>query len=280
MATQRQYEAAIVFNARIVDMRHLWEPSREYRGQPTQKPNYFAMFIVKKSAPTWHADPGLANITQALGRIYQANPHVLSWPIQDGDLPNAEGKSSEYAKGHWLFTASSGNPPNVEIVQAGGALAKLTGKIGVKSGDYVMAGVTAAVKQNDPRGVKFYLNAVVFSGPGEEIVFANSVSGAELMQQAQRQGLQVAGFAPTGGFGGHGGFNPAPQHGGFAPPPNTGAPGFTPPPAFAPPPAGAPAFGASQTVQAPTGFGASGNTTSHFSPAPGSFGQPAPFPSR
>lgn len=231
MANQRQYESATVFNIRIADMRYLWVPSDTYKGQKTQKPNYFAMFIAKKTQPSWIAEPALAGIAQACGKIYQINPHILQWPIIDGDVPSPEGKSSEFAKGHWLFSASSGNPPNTEIVQAGGALTKLANKTGVKSGDYVMVGVTAAVKQNDPRGVKLYLNAVVFSAPGEEIVFANSVSGAELMQQAQRQGLQVAGFAPAGGgFGAQqqpfgapqpgftqGQFQP-PSQGGFAPP--------------------------------------------------------------
>ena len=197
----RQYEAATVFNARIVDMRHLWEPSREYQGKPSAKPNYFAMFIVPKTQAQWHMEPALAGIAAACGKLYQTNPQVQVWPVVDGDMPNASGKSSEFAKGHWLFSGSTSNPPNVEIVQAGGVLTKLTQKLGVKSGDYVMAGVTAAVKQNDARGVKLYLNAVVFSGPGEEIVFANSVSGAELMKMAQQQGLQVAGFSGApGGF--------------------------------------------------------------------------------
>jgi len=83
-----------------------------------------------------------------------------------------------------------------------------------------MAGVTAAVKQNDPRGVKLYLNAVVFSSPGEEIVFANSVSGAELMRMAEQQGLRPAGFSPSPG-----GFAPPPFQqpaGGFCP--GTGRP--------------------------------------------------------
>ena len=241
---QRQYEAATVFNARIADMRHLWTPSDQYKGQKTQKPNYFAMFLVKKTQPQWHTEPALAGITAACGKIYATNPHILQWPVIDGDMPSPEGKSSEFAKGHWLFSASSGNPPNVEIVQAGGALVKLTNKVGVKSGDYVMCGVTVAVKQNDPRGVKLYLNAVVFSAPGEEIVFANSVSGAELMQQAQRQGLQVAGFAPGGGFGAPpGGGQYGPSGAGFAPhphspPPGVPQPGFVRAPAatFAPSP--------------------------------------------
>ena len=85
-------------------------------------------------------------------------------------------------------------------MQAGGVLTKLPNKVGVKSGDYVMLGGTAAVRQNN-RAVKLYLNAVVFSSPGEEIVFANSVSGAELMRMAEQQGLRPAGFsASPGGF--------------------------------------------------------------------------------
>jgi hypothetical protein len=269
MAQQRQYEPATVFNARIADMRHLWSPSDQYKGQKTQKPNYFAMFLVKKTQAAWHTEPALAGIAQACGKIYANAPHIIQWPVVDGDVPSPEGKSSEFAKGHWLFSASSGNPPNVEIVQAGGALAKLPNKVGVKSGDYVMIGVTAAIKQNDPRGVKMYLNAVVFSAPGEEIVFANFVSGTELMQQAQRQGLQVAGFAPGGGFTPQGapGFTP----GGFSPPSNPTQGGFAPTPGgFVPP-----------NVQAPFGVvQGGGNATSPFNPAPGQPFQPPPFPPR
>lgn len=215
---QRQYEPATVFNARIVDMRHLWTPSNEYMGKPSAKPNYFAMFIVPKTQAQWYTEPALAGIAAACGKLYATNPHIVTWPVVDGDMPSPAGKSSEFAKGHWLFSGSTSNPPNVEIVQAGGVLTKLPQKVGVKSGDYVMAGVTAAVKQTDARGVKLYLNAVVFSGPGEEIVFANSVSGAELMRMAQQQGLQVAGFAgqSVGGF--------TPPAGQFAPATNGNAP--------------------------------------------------------
>lgn len=247
---QRQYEAATVFNARIVDMRHLWTPSTEYQGKPG-KPNWFASFIVPKTQAQWFSEPSLAGISQACGKIFAVNPHVVAWPVTDGDLPTVDGKTSEWAKGHWIFSGSTGNQPNVELVQAGGVLTKLQNKVGVKSGDYCMAGVTAAVKQNDPRGVKLYLNAVVFSGPGEEIVFANSVSGAELMRMAQQQGLQVAGFAPNaGGFGGGapGGFPGQPQQpfgapqGGFSPAAGAAPqPGYvqpTGPGGFAPTPGG------------------------------------------
>ena len=230
MAT-RQYESFTLFNVRITDLRHLWTPSDSYKGQKQQKPNYFAGFICPKTQATWHAEPGLAGLVQALGKLYANNPQLVDFRIEDGDRPNAEGKSSEFAKGHWLFNASTGTAPNVEIVQPGGALAKLAGKIGVKSGDYVMVGGTAAVSGQNNRAAKLYLNAVVFSAPGEEIVFANSVSGAELMAQAQKQGLQVAGFGPAAGQGQFAppSANPQPFNGGFAPPSFA-----TPPNPFAP----------------------------------------------
>lgn len=244
MTQQRQYEPWTLFNVRIVDMRHLWTPSDTYKGQKQQKPNYFAGFIVPKTQQQWHHEPALAGLVQAIGRLYQNNPQLVDFRIEDGDTPNAEGKSSEFAKGHWLFNGSSSNPINVEIVQAGGALAKLQNKVGVKSGDYCMIGGSVAVSGQNNRAVKNYLNSVVFSGPGEEIVFANSVSGAELMRMAEQQGLRPAGFSASPGFGGGqggfqpqgGGFNPGGQQGGFNPgaAPNGGftpgnAGGFVPP---------------------------------------------------
>ena len=252
---QRQYEPFTLFNVRIVDLRHLWVPSDQYKGQKQQKPNYFAGFIVQKTQAQWSAEPALAGLVAALGKLYATNPQIIDWRIQDGDTPNAEGKSSEFAKGHWLFNASTEQPPNVELVLAGGALVKLTNKVGVKSGDYCMVGGTAAVSGQNNRAAKLYLNAVVFSSPGEEIVFANSVSGAELMQRAQQQGLQVAGFSGAPAFG-------SPQ----------GAPPFgQPSPSGFAPSIGGPAFAAA-SAPAPV-------TTSPFS-APGGFTPTNPFGQR
>lgn len=244
--TQRQYEAFTLFNVRAVDMRHLWVPSDTYKGQKQQKANYFAGFITPKTQAQWHSEPALAGLVQAYGKIYQSNPQITDWRVEDGDTPNAEGKSSEFAKGHWLFNGSSSNPINVELAQANGALVKLPNRVGVKPGDYCMIGGSAAVSGQNNRAIKLYLNAVVFSSPGEEIVFANSVSGAELMAQAQAQGLRPAGFSGSPvGLGG-----PAP--GGFTPP----AGGFAPA-------AGSPAFGAAPG-QGGSPFG--GNATSPFNP--------------
>lgn len=304
MATNRQYEACQVFNVRVVDLRHLWEPSREYKGQQTQKPNYFATFITPKTQPHWSTEPVFGGVMQAFQKLlagqFQAfahQPAAAGWPIVDGDMPNPEtGKHSEFAKGHWLFTGSTGNPPNVELVQAGGALVKLQNRINVKPGDFTMAGLVAAVKKNDARGVKFYLNAVVFTGPGDEIVFANSVSGAEMMRAAEAQGFRPQGFAPGGGFGGGasgfaprggqqnsggqwgnpggsqgqgGGFGGGAPNGGFT----HGNPAFGQPGA---PTTGNPApqgFGAPAPGGTPNGFG--GSATSLSNP-PNAFGQPGP----
>lgn len=271
MTAQRQYEPFTLFNVRIVDMRHLWNPSDTYKGQKQQKPNYFAGFITPKTQAQWHLEPALAGLTQALGRLYVNNPQIVDWRIENGDMPNAEGKSSEFAKGNWLFNASTSNPPNVEIVQAGGVLTKLQNKIGVKSGDFCMMGGTAAISGQNNRAIKLYLNAIVFASPGEEIVFANSVSGAELMRMAEQQGLRPAGFsASPGGFAAPGAFPPGPGTQ-FQPPqgqfPGPGAPGFTPPNGnFAPTPGGPAPGGA----PGPTGPGFAGNagTPFHSSGAP------------
>src|ERR1700743_538895 len=170
----RQYEPFTLFNVRITDMRHLWTPSDTYKGQKQQKANYFAGFIVQKTQPQWHLEPALSGLVQALGKLYANNPQIVDWRIEDGDTPNAEGKSSEFAKGHWLFSASSSNPVNVELVQAGGALVKLQNKVGVKSGDYCSIGGSAAVSGQNNRAAKLYLNDVVLHEPGEQRLFAIS----------------------------------------------------------------------------------------------------------
>ena len=150
MAAQ-QYEPATIFNARIVDMRHLWDPSTEYKGKKQDKPSYFASFIVPKTQAQWFSEPALAGISQACGRIHQRAPHIVSWPVVDGDLPNIEtGKHSEWAKGHWLFSGNtSSNRPNIELVQQGGQLVKLLAKTGVAD---MRSAFVALIAENETRG--------------------------------------------------------------------------------------------------------------------------------
>ena len=270
---QRQYEQAMLFNLRVVDMRHLWTPSTEYKGKKQEKPNYFGLFISQRTKAQWHEEPALAGLAAACMKLYANNPQLQIWPAQDGDMPNAEGKSSEFAKGHWLISASSSNPPTIELTQPGGALVKLTNKVGVKPGDFAMVALTCAVNQQNNRAVKTYLNTVVFSSPGEEIVFANSVSAAQLMEDARKQGFTPAGFSPSPGYGAPqgGGFGPAP--GGFPAP--GGAPGFTPGPGASPQPGFVPPNPGAGFAPTP----GPGATASPSNPAGGPFaGQPFATP--
>jgi len=300
----------MVFQGRIVDLRHLWEPSREYKGKAQEKPSWFSAIIVPKTQADWRFEPALQAVAEACRKIWQNAQHVNRFPVSDGDLPNAEGKSSEWARGHWILPMSTSNPPNVEIVQPGGNLVKLANKalmlpggqlITVKAGDFVTVGGTCAIAQNDPGRVKSYLNAVVFTGAGAEIMFANQVSGAELMRAAQAQGMQPTGFAPAAGMqspgGAPGGWG-GPQQGGFTPPspafaPTPGAPAFGAPgqaagPATAPFTNGAPgsgtAFPSNGAPQAPFGsvapgtppYGAPGGMPANGGQFPSNSGQPAP----
>jgi hypothetical protein len=278
----RVYKQANIFNARIVNMRNLWEPSREYMGKPTEKPNYLASFIVPKTRANWFEEPPFADFVRAAQELYTASlshipfPQVI-WPIKDGDAPEPGKNSPDWMKGNWYLTGSSTSPINVTIVQAGVPVA-LMNRAQVKSGDYIAAGVALAVKANDPRGVKCYLNTVMFMSAGEEIVVGSSVSSSELMAQAKAQGLNVTGFGAgsagllpqvgfSHGFAGPGMLlsgNPVGMPGNGAQlPSNTGpnAPqtafpfdrhGFAPSPAQ--PPASPSGFGAPAGFTPPQGF--------------------------
>ena len=226
MSGNRVYVSTTLFNMRAVNIRHLWEASNEYKGQKTQKPNWFGTFIAPKTRAGWWEEPIFAGAMGAFAELCGKSglqfQMVTEPPIKDGDMPNEPGKPpAEWAKGHWVVGGSSGRGIKVEIVQ-NGVPVSLPSRALVKPGDFCALGVSAAFKQNNPRAIKFFLNTVLFTGQGEEIAVGNSVTGAELMQMAQQQGLQVTGFN-----GSAGGFAPsAGGPGGFAPPQGPG-PGFT-----------------------------------------------------
>lgn len=285
MAGQRVYVYTTIFGMPITGLRNLWEPSREYMGKPTEKPNYITSIVIPKTRAHWSEEPVLAGFTAACQELYsKAMTHIpfpqVVWPIKDGDVPEPGKNPVDWMKGRWFLNGSSSSPIKVDIVQ-GGQPVPLINRAGVKPGDIVTLSGALAVKQNDPRGVKFYANNVLFMGPGEEIAIGNGVTGAALMEQARAQGLNITGFTPGGGgFGGgqvgQGGFQPpavvgqfnaqagfgaAPVQGGFAPPPAQ-------PPQFAAPVQGG--FG-----QAPQpGFQP---VQGGFAPGPGGFVPPQGF---
>lgn len=255
MASNRVYVPFTLFNLRIVNMQHLWVPSTEYLGKKTEKPNYFGTCILDRTQQNWWDEPAFAPAWAAYSELLSKSgmqaQMITEWPIKDGNMPPEPGKApSDWAKNRWIIGGSSSNQIKVEMAQPSGNVTPLAQKIGVKPGDYVALGLSAAIKQNNARGVKNYLNTVLFMGAGEEIAVGQSVTGAELMAQAQKQGLQVAGFQPAGGYapqGAPGGYPGAPQT--FQPAPGGYAPQGQPQPGFthgappAPGPQGAPMGG-------------------------------------
>jgi hypothetical protein len=258
---QRVYKQATIFNARIVGMRNLWEPSREYMGKPTEKPNYLASIIVAKTRGHWSEEPAFAGFAQAAQELYQsAMTHIpfpaVMWPIKDGDSPEPGRTPAEWMRGHWFLTGSSSSPIETNIVQ-GGVPVKITNRAIVKPGDFVAAGVALAVNSNNHAAVKCYMNSILFLSAGEEIAVGSSITGAELMAKAKEQGLNVTGYgagAPAGGFGQFGaGAGSPPMTGGALGLPAPGTPGATVGTSgFAPPPAQPPA--STGGFAAPTGF--------------------------
>lgn len=213
----RIYQKSAIYDARIVSLRNLWEPSREYMGKPVDKPNYLCTVIMRKTRPNWFEEPALAAFTQSCQELYTAAlSHIpfsqVVWPIKDGDVSDPGRAPAEWRSHHWILNGSSTTPIEVSIVQ-GGVPIPLKGPMGVKAGDHVAVTTSIAVKANDPRGIKCYINKVMFMAEGEELVIGNSVSNADLMAQAKAQGLNVTGFggggAPQQGFG-QAGFAPQP----------------------------------------------------------------------
>lgn len=201
MTDQRVYRQATVLNARIYSMKYLWTPADTYKGQKTQKPSHTAGFMVPKTAKYWTAEPALTEVVAALKDIFDIvlSPagtlfNDVTWPIKDGDAKTADGKPApEWSRGHWVFNASTGSTPNIGIVRNGQTVT-LDKREGVKPGDIVCVGVTAAQKANDPKGVKLYLNSVLFMAAGAEIAVGNSVTIDELALKAKAQGLVMTGF--------------------------------------------------------------------------------------
>jgi hypothetical protein len=284
----RIYKQSAIFDCRIFNLRNLWEPSTQYMGKTVEKPNYLVGILTKKTRANWYEEPALKAFAKSCEELYDAAlSHIpfqqVIWPIKDGDVDELGRAVPEWRRGNWLLNGSSTTPIEVSINQ-GGVVVPLRNRTEVKPGDYVMVTTSIAVKANDPRGIKTYINKVLFMGPGEEIVIGSGgVSANELMEKAKAQGLNVTGY---GGGG-------APQQG-FGPlPPNGGPqPGFQQGFAFAPTPAqpaGQPATGQFGTSgqQGGSAFPSSGLAPSPISPpgqqgfaTPAGFNAPSGFPQR
>lgn len=208
MPTKRVYKSATIYNARVVGMRNLWEPSTEFNGRPS-KPSYMLTFIVKKTRQNWYEEPDFSDFTKAGQDLYnEAIAPVpfqqIDWPIKDGDVADPARGNPSWRYGHWLMTATS-NAPVPVFININGNGVELKNRDKVKNGDYIGVNVALAVKMNDERGVKCYLNKVMFMAEGEEIVVGTSKSMTDMMADAKARGMNVTGFgsagAPQQGFG-------------------------------------------------------------------------------
>lgn len=298
MSDNRVYVYTTIFGVPITGIRNLWEPKTEYQGKKQEKPSYITSIIVPKTRAHWSEEPAFAGFAGACTELFQkalAPKGIqfaqVQWPVKDGDVPEPGKAVVDWMRGQWFLSGSSSSQIKTELAMADGSLTTLAnantmvGTNGVpvrlpapvKPGDIVTLSGAIAVKTNNPLGVKFYTNNVVFMNPGQEIAIGNGITGAELMQRAREQGLNVTGFTPGGGgFGGG-------QVGGFAPPAGTfGGPGDVQAGFAQGGFGGAPA--PVQPVQQggfqPPAVAPQPAPQAGFAPSPGGFQPPAGFPQR
>ena len=256
----RETIAITLFNGQIVYSRRLFEPeTKDMAGKPLDTPSYSCNVRFPKTKAHWWEEPALAPFMDAVKVIHAremsgVNPAALELPIKDGDRPNRQGKTPDWAKGHWFIRASSGFAPKVEQLVNGQPSEIQSLSIGGRrlwgDGDFVAVAVSIAKRMNDNIGIRAYLNGVLFTGKGAELSTGggSGVDWGAAVALAQQQGIQIrtggcmpeafpgAGANP-GGFGtAPGAFQPAP----FAPTPQ---PTFQPP-GFGTAPAAATQWGA------------------------------------
>ena len=118
------FTSRLHFQRRMLGMRNLWEPSREYMGKPTEKPNYLVTVIIPKTRANWFEEPVLGDYTKACNELYgAAMSHIpfpqIGWPVKDGDITDPGRAQAEWRKGNWVLTGSSTSPIKVTINQSG-----------------------------------------------------------------------------------------------------------------------------------------------------------------
>ena len=224
----RELVNIFLFNGTAVFAQRLFEPeTKDFAGKPLEKPSYSLNIRYPKTKANWYEEPALKPFVDAckvvMSRDMSGIPFQrIEFPIKDGDIPNKNGKTPEWAKGHWYLRASSTFQPKVEQI-VGGAQSELPalqmgGRKLWHDGDYVSVALAIAKRMNDNVGIRCYLNSVLFTGKGVELSTGGSgVDWASAMEMAKEQGIDIktsgdAGFAPDAGAsfnpGGGASFNP------------------------------------------------------------------------
>ena len=155
---------------------HLFEP---YANNPGQEPKYSVTVLVPKSdiATKSRIDAAIAAAKQlGVTKCWNgAMPPMVAIAVHDGDgvRPNGEAFGEE-CKGHWVFTASSKQPPQVVDMN----LNPIINQTEVYSGCYARVNVNFfPYNSNGKRGVGIGLNAVQKMEDGEPL--GGRVSAAE-----------------------------------------------------------------------------------------------------
>ena len=188
----------------------LWTPATtDMLGKPRDKPQYSISIIVPKTAATWFQEPALSSVKAACAAVYIEEfqpkgflPLQLTYPVRDGDLPNAKGHVVEWQKGHWVFRLSSTIPGSFAVSGAIGGqtqvmpAATIGGTRPYDNGDEVLT--EFAVKKSPQKvGVSFYLGSVHFQAKRAKIDLGGVKSTPqEMLAKAQAQGLVPPGASP------------------------------------------------------------------------------------
>lgn len=155
---------------------HLFEP---YANNPGQDPKYSVTVLVPKSdiATKSRIDAAIAAAKQlGVTKCWNgAMPPMVAIAVHDGDGVRPNGETfGEECKGHWVFTASSKQPPQVVDMN----LNPIINQTEVYSGCYARVNVNFfPYNSNGKRGVGIGLNAVQKMEDGEPL--GGRVSAAE-----------------------------------------------------------------------------------------------------
>lgn len=181
---------------------HLFQP---YSNQPGQEPKYSTTMLLPKSDIATKANIDAAiNAAVELGISKSWNgvrPPKINLSIHDGDgvRPNGEAFGHE-CKGHWVFTASSKNAP--EVVNYPG-LERVINESQIYSGIYALVSLNFfPYAASGNKGIGIGLNNVAKVADGEPLggrtTAANDFAGATQPQQDSQWPNQLGGQQQQG----------------------------------------------------------------------------------
>jgi hypothetical protein len=179
---------------------HLFQP---YSNQPGQEPKYSTTMLLPKTDIATKANIDAAiNAAVELGISKSWNgvrPPKINLSIHDGDgvRPNGEAFGPE-CKGHWVFTASSKNAP--EVVNYPG-LERIINESQIYSGIYALVSLNFfPYAASGNKGIGIGLNNVAKVADGEPLggrtTAANDFAGATQPQQDSQWPNQLGGQPP------------------------------------------------------------------------------------